>query len=352
MAKRYPSTEYDHKTGTWSVRWREKTADGRTIRKRERGFKSAADAYRHKLDQERKTPLTVTTLAERFLRVHNASESRLRDLRWALDKLTARFPDDQPDELTSEELQAFANNIPEGHRFEVVRAVKQMYRWSREADLLRRDPASKIKNSQRVREEIKPFESWAEVNILAAELGEWGPAVTFACATGLRPQEWISLERRDIDKSGPTPIVLVRRRLTKDKKIKPVTKNGKPRRVPLSEIALAALDALPPRIDSPLIFPARRGSYLDLHNWRSRNWYPALDAAGLARRGPNSCRHTFASFAIRQGIDAFLLSRLMGTSLAMIDQHYGHLLRGADEAALAYLTPKSGPILAPAKATE
>jgi hypothetical protein len=32
----------------------------------------------------------------------------------------------------------------------------------------------------------------------------------------------------------------------------------------------------------------------------------------------------------------------MGTSLQMIDRHYGHLLQGADEAALRFLTPENG----------
>jgi integrase len=38
-------------------------------------------------------------------------------------------------------------------------------------------------------------------------------------------------------------------------------------------------------------------------------------------------RHTFPTFALRAGISTFDLSRYMGTSLAMIDRHYGHLAR-------------------------
>jgi hypothetical protein len=92
-----------------------------------------------------------------------------------------------------------------------------------------------------------------------------------------------------------------------------------------------------------------KGGYLDLHNWRNRDWYPALEAAGLERRGPNALRHSFASFAIRNGIDAFRLARLMGTSVQMIDQHYGHLLRGAEEDALHFLSRESSPKVDPAE---
>src|SRR3954468_9331383 len=36
-------------------------------------------------------------------------------------------------------------------------------------------------------------------------------------------------------------------------------------------------------------------------------------------------RHTYGTFALRAGVPVFALSRFMGTSIAMIDLHYGHL---------------------------
>jgi hypothetical protein len=36
-------------------------------------------------------------------------------------------------------------------------------------------------------------------------------------------------------------------------------------------------------------------------------------------------RHTYATFELRAGVPVFALSRFMGTSIAMIDLHYGHL---------------------------
>jgi hypothetical protein len=36
-------------------------------------------------------------------------------------------------------------------------------------------------------------------------------------------------------------------------------------------------------------------------------------------------RHTYATFALRAGVPVFALLRFMGTSIAMIDLHYGHL---------------------------
>jgi integrase len=75
-----------------------------------------------------------------------------------------------------------------------------------------------------------------------------------------------------------------------------------------------------------LVFPAPRGGYLNLRNWRTRDWHPALEAAGLEKRGPNSLRHTFATWFLIESDDRWLLAKMMGTSVQMIEQHYGHLL--------------------------
>ena len=70
---------------------------------------------------------------------------------------------------------------------------------------------------------------------------------------------------------------------------------------------------------------AERGGYLDLHNFRNRNWKPAQFAVGIEPfRRIYDLRHTFATFAFRAGISTFELSRYMGASLTMIDRHYGH----------------------------
>jgi integrase len=116
------------------------------------------------------------------------------------------------------------------------------------------------------------------------------------------------------------------------------TGSPRPRRALRQSIALAALDQLPPNPDCPLVFPSVRGGHLDLHNFRNRNWKPAQKAAGIVPlRRVYDLRHTFATFALRAGISTFDLSRYMGTSLAMIDRHYGHLARHGREHAIKLL---------------
>lgn len=90
--------------------------------------------------------------------------------------------------------------------------------------------------------------------------------------------------------------------------------------------AVDALAAVPPRLDTRLLFPGDGGGYLNLHEWRRDEWTPAVRAAGLEHRSPYALRHTYASFAIAAGVSLFELARFMGTSVEQIDRTYGHLL--------------------------
>jgi integrase len=100
--------------------------------------------------------------------------------------------------------------------------------------------------------------------------------------------------------------------------------------VPLTPRAFEAIEVLPPRIDTPRLFPAPAGGSINLDNWRTRVWYPALEAAGIRGRGPYQLRHTFATEALAAGVSIFELSRLMGASVKTIDKHYGHLARDSE----------------------
>src|SRR4029077_1122154 len=79
------------------------------------------------------------------------------------------------------------------------------------------------------------------------------------------------------------------------------------------------------RIDTPLLFPSKRGKRIDLDTFRRTVWKTAIEAAGVPYQRLYDMRHTYATDMIAAGVDLFTLSRRMGTSLKMIDQTYGHL---------------------------
>ena len=235
-----------------------------------------------------------------------------------------------------EEICAWRGTLPEGHRFEATQALRQVLNAAVAWQLIDVNPARRgVPNPLRRFPEKRPFESWDQIGAVAERLGPvTGPMVVFGAATGLRPAELAALEQRDVDRS--VGVVYVRRQLVR-RQVRPTKTRRSVRSVPLQSIALEALDQLP-ELESPLLFPAPRGGYIDLHNFRAREWRPAQLAAGVEPiRRPYDLRHTYATFALRAGISIFDLSRFMGASLAMIDRHYGHLARDGREHAVALL---------------
>jgi integrase len=327
----------------WAYRYRTGGRDSRRIQRG--GFASkreAAEALRQALERVRReresrhSP-TLAELVETYLAQHDVQPVTLEKLRWLLGKSLAAFGDRRIGELPAQEIAAWRMTLPAGHRFEATQALRQVLARAVVWRMIDVNPAKLgVDNPQPRRKEQRPFESWAELGTLTEKLGPChGPMVIFAAATGLRPAEWIALEWRDIDSEAR--VVYVRRSFTKGR-LKSTKTEGSVRAVPLQALALAALECLPTRTGSPLLFPAEQGGYLDLHNFRTRNWKPAQEAAGIDPvRRVYDLRHTFATFALRAGISTFDLSRYMGASLTMIDRHYGHLARDGREHAIRLL---------------
>jgi integrase len=246
------------------------------------------------------------------------------------------FGDRHPDSLHRLEVEDWQRTLPPGSRHDVTRAFKQTLRWGHARDLIGRDAAAEVRNPKRKRHERKPilaFESWEELEAVSAELHPRFRAIPiFVAGCGLRPEEWIGLKRGDVDRDNR--LVHVRRRFSGGQ-LKPGTKTVPERAVPLRQRVLDALDATAPRIDTKLLFPAARGGYIDLERWRSREWVPALRAAGLEPRGPNTLRHTFCTFGIEAAVPLSYLATVMGTSVREIESTYFRWLTRTDDRLLA-----------------
>jgi integrase len=288
------------------------------------------------------TALTLAELVDEYLAQHDGEPETIEKLAWLLTKAVKAFGTRRLPELRSQEIAAWRMRIPPGHRFEATQALRQVLARAVVWGMIDVNPAKYgVDNPQRRYTEKRPFDSWAELAAVAAELGpRHGPMVMFAAATGLRPGEWIALERRDIDREAR---VVYGRRAYRNGRLKCTKTEASVRAVPLQAIALAALEQLAVDKSSALLFSSPRGWHLDLHNFRNRDWKPAQRAAGITPlRRVYDLRHTFATFALRAGISTFDLSRYMGASLTMIDRHYGHLARDGRDHAINLLDAFTG----------
>lgn len=332
----------------WAYRYRVGGRDSRRVQRG--GFKSqqaATEALERALERLRREQglveaPTLRELVELYLAQHSGEPETVEKLHWLLAKPVRAFGHRRISQLRPAEIAAWRMTIPTGHRFEATQALRQVLARAVSWGMIDVNPAKQgVDNPQRRQTEKRPFESWDELKALAAALGpRFGPPVLFAAATGLRPGEWMALEHRDVDLDARAIYV---RRTWRNGRLKCPKTEASIRAVPLQAIALAALQQVPTDPRSPLVFPTSSGGYFDLHNFRTRHWKPAQVAAAITPlRRIYDLRHTFATFALRAGISTFELSRYLGTSLGMIDRHYGHLARDGREHAIKLLDTFTG----------
>lgn len=325
----------------WAYRYR---LEGRgSARPQVGGFASRADALKA-LDKvlERLGPggraatITLAELVDEYLEMHQAERVTIAKLRWLLGKATAALGDLRLAELSPKDVYAWRLTIPEGHRFEATQALRQVLNRAVAWGLIDYNPAKRgVPNPTRRSKEKRPFESWQQLEAVADRLGPvYGPMIVFAAATGLRPSELFALEQRDLDRA--LGVVYVRRAYANGR-IKHTKTRLSTRAVPLQAVALAALERLPPPQCS-LLFPNSCGRHIDFRSFGRRHWKTAQIAAGIEPlRHLYDLRHTYATFALRAGVSVFAVSRFMGSSIAMIDRHYGHLARDSREHAVSLL---------------
>jgi integrase len=325
----------------WSYRYR--VAGRGSARRQVGGFTTKAEAQRalqnrlaRLMPGGRAETLTLADWVEEYLGAHQGERVTIAKLRWLLGKATVALGEVRLTELSPDQVSAWRLTVPEGHRFEATQALRQVLNRAVTWKLIDDNPAKRVPNPARRCREQRPFDSWQQIRSLAVHLGRpHGPMILFAAATGLRPSELFALEHRDIDRGAG--VVQIRRAYANGR-VKHTKTRLSRRAVPLQATALKALDQLPKPKDSPLLFPNAHGGHLDFRNFNPRHWKPVQKAAGIdPLRDLYDLRHTYATFALRAGVPVFALSRFMGTSIAMIDLHYGHLAVDSHEHAVSLM---------------
>jgi integrase len=332
----------------WAYRYRTGGRDSKRVQRG--GFASeqdARDALERELERVRREQriarrLTLAELVDTYLAQHDVQPVTIEKLRYLLSKAPAVFGDRKIGELTSEEIAQWRMNLSPGYRFEATQALRQVLHRAVAWGMLDVNPAKVgVDNPARRRKEQHPFESWAELEKVAAAIGpRYGPMILFAAATGLRPAEWIALEKRDIDRKER--VVYVRGSFTRRRAQDPEDGGEHESGTATGAGTRRARPDQQQRVAAPL---SRRARRLVRH--------PPLPPIPVAA-SPEIRGHQPDSLALRS--PAYLRdlrapcrnldlrpSRYMGASLTMIDRHYGHLARDGREHAIKLLDALNAP---------
>src|ERR1019366_7023948 len=150
----------------------------------------------------------------------------------------------------------------------------------------------------------------------------WG----FLYAAGLRTEEALALRWADVIGLSRAGCTLKIDRVFTSGQIRNTTKTGRGRDVPvIAPLAQDLVDLFEdsrPEQDDELICSSSVGTPINLHNWRSRRFNPAADAAGVGWATPYTGRTTYISLQIHAGLSPVTVAALAGNSPDIIWKHY------------------------------
>jgi integrase len=332
---------------------------GRERRRRFRTRKDAEAAVQEARDRERRRkagipeqrdPITYAELVDLFLDQYT-TKGRRAD-RWMRDMLSYSLKAFGPvsvRELLPENIGRWVKHLPVSPKTKqhALGAMRQVLSAGVVWGYLRVSPArpAAVKSPPSQPPDVIPFESWDEVLAVAHAAGRYQPLVVFACATGLRPEEWSALQWRNIDHRARR--CAVHRTYASGEVRSEGKRDASLRTVLLADLALMALDQLPqPLRPDQLVFPATAGGHISLSNWRRRVWYPALERAGVERRPLYQMRHTFATLALVAGMPIDFISRQLGhTDIHTTLRFYARYIPALEERHLAMLNEGWGAVI-------
>lgn len=161
--------------------------------------------------------------------------------------------------------------------------------------------------------------------LLQAAEPEVAPFLRALCLLPLRPGALANLRAKDFEKRTRTLTI------GKDK-------HGQPRQVTVPQVIASFLaEQVKDKLPNTPMFTRKDG-----RAWNKDAWKHPIKSAVRASKVPSgvaayTLRHSVITDLIRIGLPVLTVAQLSGTSVAMIERHYGHLVRDDAEEALASL---------------
>ena len=162
------------------------------------------------------------------------------------------------------------------------------------------------------------------------------PFLVTLFGTGARPSEIIALRWGDVDLKSGILSISKSRYMDTDSPTKTVASE---REIALGEPIVAALRSIKPLhvTEADFVFKNQEGNPITEDKWRGKYWYRALRACGIRARKFYATRHTFISDALSHGLNIKWVAEYCGTSVAMIEKHYGRYIKSDSEEQLKKL---------------
>ncbi len=202
-----------------------------------------------------------------------------------------------------------------------LQTVAAMFAWAIEQDLMTVNPAKGVRLPRAAAQER--FLSQAEATHLLEVLagmeaarevhGRFAAALRLLLFTGARKTEILALRWSEIDWAA-------RRIVLAPDRSKTGAKVGE-RRIPLSDAALDVLHSIPRTAD--FVFPGGRRS-TNHTTGLQKVWCDIRTAAGFPTLRVHDLRHSFASLALANNENLYLISRVLGHTTTRMTERYLH----------------------------
>jgi len=200
---------------------------------------------------------------------------------------------------------------------------------------LHADPFAILKWPRRQQERPDPFTE-AERDVIIDHFAKrsrfYVPFVYTLFFTGARPSELLGLRWGDVDLKAGFLCISKSRYLDRDGATKTV---GSDRTIRLLPSVVDLLKQIKPlnATDRGYVFLNKEGQPVNFRTWRKGVWYRILRGLEIRPRKPYCTRHTFISVGLSNGVNIKWLAEYCGTSVAMIEKHYGRYVRndGAEQ---------------------
>jgi len=179
---------------------------------------------------------------------------------------------------------------------------------------VKENPVSKVQKEKENNEVDRWLTEDEERRLLGASPQWLREIIVFALNTGLRQDELLSLEWSRVNLFRRTILIQI-------------TKNGKPKTLPLNRIALDILKKKAEEkvlsIKNDLVFVSNAGTKINKRNL-IRAFILALKRAMVKDFTFHCLRHTFATRLAQNGVDIYKIAKLLGHKDLKMTQRYSH----------------------------